>query len=71
MLVLSRKPGEAINLGKDIKICIISIDADRVKIGIEAPLELKILRAELLEEVKNVNIEAINAKIFSLELFKK
>jgi len=70
MLVLSRKPGEAINLGKDIKICIISIDADRVKIGIEAPLELKILRAELLEEVKSVNIEAINAKIFSLELFK-
>lgn len=70
MLVLSRKPGEAISLGKDIRISIISIDSDRVKIGIDAPQELKILRAELLEEVKSVNVEANNAKIFSLEFFK-
>jgi len=41
-----------------LKIVILDIDSERVKIGIEAPRSLKILRAELLKEVGSLNQEA-------------
>lgn len=48
MLVLSRKVGESILIGKDIEVKVLSIDADgRVKIGIDAPREVKVIRKEL------------------------
>lgn len=72
MLVLTRRNNEAIMLGDDIKITILEIDSDRVKIGIEAPQATKILRAELLAEVRNVNREAIKANMnFMQEIVKK
>lgn len=56
MLVLSRKTDEAIVVGDDIVIKIISIDKGVVKLGIEAPKNISILRQELLEDVKDANI---------------
>ncbi len=58
MLVLSRKLNDKIVIDEDIVISIVEIDGDRVKIGIEAPTTHKIMRAELLEEVKSTNMEA-------------
>jgi len=49
MLVLSRKIQEAITIGSDIKIRIISIRGNTVRLGIEAPQEVSILRSELAE----------------------
>ncbi len=56
MLVLSRKIDEAIVVGDDIVIKIISIDKGVVKLGIEAPKNISIVRQELLEDVKDANI---------------
>lgn len=56
MLVLSRKTDEAIVVGDDIVIKIISIDKGVVKLGIEAPKNISIVRKELLEDVKDANI---------------
>ncbi|MDA7818408.1 carbon storage regulator CsrA [Sulfurimonas sp.] len=56
MLVLARKLDEAIVLGDDITVKIISIDKGVVKLGIEAPKSVSILRSELLEDVKDSNI---------------
>lgn len=61
MLVLTRKLNEAIQLGDDISITVVGIDADRVRIGIDAPRALKIFRKELLMETVNINKEAVRA----------
>ncbi|MFO0923431.1 MAG: carbon storage regulator [Pirellulales bacterium] len=47
MLVLSRKEGEEIVIGDNIKIVISRIDGNRVSVGIEAPKDVKIIRSEL------------------------
>ena len=47
MLVLSRKPGEKIYIGTDIAITLIEVSGNRVKIGIDAPENKRILRGEL------------------------
>lgn len=50
MLVLSRKAGEAIILAGNIKIQVLGIEHDRVKLGVEAPPDVLVLRSELLRD---------------------
>jgi len=47
MLVLSRKKNESIILGDNIKIEVIKVSGNTVRIGIQAPREVKVLRGEL------------------------
>ena len=49
MLVLSRKVGERIRIAGDIVIVVTAIQGDRIKIGIEAPKSVRVLRGELCE----------------------
>jgi len=50
MLVLRRKAGEAIVLNGVVKIIILTVEGDRVKLGIEAPPDIIIVRDELLHD---------------------
>ena len=61
MLVLTRQKNQTIVLGDDIKITIVDIDGDRVRVGIDAPKSLRIMRAEILEEVRQTNKEAVQS----------
>lgn len=61
MLVLSRHPDERIIIGDDIVITVCEIIGDKVRIGIDAPRDLKILREELIGKPRqpvNKNREA-------------
>ena len=60
MLILSRKLEEAIWLGDNIKIKIMGIEKGAVKLGIEAPSDVTILRQELKEAVADVNKQSSN-----------
>ncbi len=61
MLVLSRKTDQSIMIGDDIEIVVSSIEGNSVRIGIKAPRDLKILRKETFEEVRQENIKAVQA----------
>ena len=47
MLVLSRKPGESIQIDSNIRVVVVSVSNGRTKIGIDAPDHIRILRTEL------------------------
>lgn len=70
MLVLARKKDEAIVIGEDIEIIITEITEDKVKIGINAPKHMKIFRKELLDQVKEENLQSAGAKV-DLEALRK
>jgi carbon storage regulator CsrA len=47
MLVLTRKLGEKVVIGNNITVTILSVDGGRVRVGIDAPDDIRILRGEL------------------------
>jgi carbon storage regulator len=58
MLVLARKTDQAILLGDGIRIVVLGVSGDRVRIGIEAPRHIPILRQELHDAVEEANLDA-------------
>lgn len=48
MLILQRRPGESLRIGQDIEITVVAVDAGRVRLAIDAPRSLSILRTELM-----------------------
>lgn len=52
MLILSRKCGESLIINNEIELKVTEISGDKVKIGIEAPKDYKILRKELCQTVE-------------------
>lgn len=53
MLVLSRKPGESIRIGDNIVITVVRIAPNTVRIGIEAPTEINVVRSEIAKQQPN------------------
>ncbi len=58
MLVLTRKLGEVITIGEEVRITVVNIEGNQVKIGIDAPKHVKVHRAEIFERIRQENIEA-------------
>jgi len=51
VLILQRKPGEAVRIGDDVTVSILSVENGRVRIAIDAPTSIPILRSELVEAI--------------------
>lgn len=60
MLVLARKVDEAIVIGDNIMVKVVSVENGVVKLGIEAPKDVAILRDELAREVAEINKSALH-----------
>jgi carbon storage regulator len=58
MLVLTRKPGQSVYIGDDIKITLHGIRGNQVRIGIEAPPSIKIYREEIYLQILEENKSA-------------
>jgi len=58
MLVLSRKINQSIMVGDNVRIVIVGVDRDQVKLGIEAPRDIAVHRSEVYEEIQRANQSA-------------
>lgn len=70
MLVLNRKPGESIILGDNIEIKILEVQDGKIKIGIEAPREINILRKEVYDEIIEENKKSLEKDLDVMKLLK-
>jgi len=61
MLILTRKKDEAIRLGEDIRIVLVQIKGGQVRLGIECPSTMRVLREELYEAVRQQNLQALSS----------
>jgi carbon storage regulator len=58
MLVLTRKLGENIRIGDSVKITVLEVRSGQVKLGIEAPPEIKVHREEIYARIQEENRRA-------------
>jgi carbon storage regulator len=63
MLVLSRKEGESVMIGDQIRVTVTRIDPDAVKLGFTAPTKTLIYRDEIYREIKQANREALRRPV--------
>ena len=61
MLILSRKVNEKVVIGEDITVSIIEVRGDQVRIGIDAPKNVKVFRQEVFDAVKAENQAALTS----------
>ncbi len=71
MLILSRKEDESIQIGEDIEIKVVQTARGFVKIGIEAPKSILVLRKELLDDVKDKNLLSVKKDDVPLDALSK
>lgn len=70
MLVLARKKGQSIMIGRDIKIFVTEVTGETVRLGIEAPASLEIFREEIYRELQEENTQAIAGVEEAMRLLK-
>ncbi len=63
MLILSRKINESIIIGDNIELSIVDVKGDQVKIGIEAPKNIKVFRKEVYQAIQEENRAAARSAV--------
>jgi carbon storage regulator len=53
MLILTRKPGEAIRIGPDIVVTVLGVNGQQVRLGIEAPRDVTVHREEVFVRIQH------------------
>lgn len=61
MLILSRRAGESITIGDDIVVTVVAVGGNHIRLGISAPRDVRVLRDEIVQAIKNENHAAANA----------
>lgn len=71
MLVLSRRVGERLMIGDDVVVTVLEVRSDGVRLGIDAPRSVVINRAEIIEAVRQSNVEAATADDDAVEALRR
>ncbi len=71
MLALTRKTGESIVIDDNIIIEVLAVQEGRVKLGLDAPREMRILRKEVYDAIQATNKESASVKPNELNALKK
>ena len=67
MLILTRRPGESLYVGENIRITVLSLQGKQVKIGLEVPNDMTVYREEVYKRVMEENrlaVETSNEDLF-------
>lgn len=67
MLILTRKPGESLYIGDSVKVTIVEIKGHQIRVGIDAPADLRIYREEIYLQILEENRQAAKASEAGLE----
>jgi len=62
MLILSRSEGDVIHIGDGVRLVVLSCDRKGVRLGIDAPRDVRILRGEIVVDVEQENKRAMTAQ---------
>ncbi len=71
MLVLTRKAGESIVIGNQVRITVLELQGRQIRLGIEAPTEIPVHRGEVYERIKEENEQAALAGADELKALSK
>ena len=71
MLVLTRRIGESIIIGQNIKVMVTDIQGNQVRLGIEAPTEIPVHRGEIYERIREQNMKAIQSAKDASDILSK
>ncbi len=71
MLVLARKKGQSIVIAEKIKITVLEIKGDQVRLGIDAPQELSVYREEIYKQILSENIVATGIDVKAVEALQE
>ncbi|MBI5746589.1 MAG: carbon storage regulator CsrA [Nitrospirae bacterium] len=69
MLILTRKVGEGIKIGDDVRVVVLEVHGNHIKIGVEAPVNSPVYRDEIYARILDENYTASSALPEHLELF--
>lgn len=58
MLVLTRKAGQVIKIGDDVEVVVLEVRGEQVRLGIRAPRNVSVFRGEIVEDIREPNLEA-------------
>lgn len=59
MLVLTRKKGQSIHIGDDIRVVVLDVSGDTIRLGIEAPRAVSVHRSEVYQAIQDENRAAL------------
>ena len=62
MLVLTRKQGESLRIDEDIRITLVSCSKGHVRLAIDAPDEVEIMREEVYDRIASANVAAADSQ---------
>jgi carbon storage regulator len=71
MLVLTRRRGEGVTIGPDIRVVVLSTHGGQVRLGIEAPKHVEVHRDEVHARILTENQLAAQTRIIPLEAFRR